>query len=105
MSQNSKRYRLGSSPLVYAPGIIAWAINGYHFKRYRKKLRAVITETWKGVSDEAAHRLLSGNVKYTIEGEAVVFETEASPAGSANEHDKEGLRGHRSGLQEAEGFP
>lgn len=23
-------YRLGSSPAVHTPGIVAWAINGYH---------------------------------------------------------------------------
>lgn len=68
-----KQYRLGSNGLVYAPGVVAWAKNGYAFKKDRKVLRDVI-KGWSGVSDEAADALLSGNVDYEVDGDVVVFE-------------------------------
>lgn len=67
------RYRLGSSGLVHAPGIVAWAINGYAFKKDRKHLLTVITNTWK-IPEEAAHALLNKTVPYEVDGEVVVFE-------------------------------
>lgn len=68
-----KRYRLGSSPLVFAPGIIAWAINGYAFKRDRKSIENVVSSCWSLPLD-AARALLSKAVPHTIDGETVVFE-------------------------------
>ena len=38
-------YRLGSSSLVHTPGLIAWAINGYHFEEDRPQLLAIIAGT------------------------------------------------------------
>lgn len=67
-----KTYRLGSSPLIHAPGVIAWAINGYGFKRDRKNMLQVVTKGW-GIPEEAAKALLSGKAKYQIENETVVF--------------------------------
>jgi hypothetical protein len=72
-----KTYRLGSSGLVYAPGVVAWAINGYAFKRDRKSMRDVIAKTWS-VPNDAADALLSKKVPYTIDDEAVVFEVPCS---------------------------
>lgn len=66
-------YRLGSSPLIYAPGVVAWAINGFKFKRDRKRMIEVIATGWN-IPDEAAQALLSGKAKHTVESEAVVFE-------------------------------
>lgn len=65
-------YRLGSNELVHAPGVVAWAINGYAFKRDRAVLRRVIVDGWPGVPDAVAHQLLSGSIPHSIEGDAVV---------------------------------
>jgi hypothetical protein len=65
-------YRLGSSGFVSAPGLVAWAINGYAFKADRKKLLAVM-QAWQGVPDDALKALLSKEVPFTVEDEAVVF--------------------------------
>ncbi|MBP0440467.1 hypothetical protein [Tianweitania sediminis] len=73
-------YRLGSSELIHAPGVIAWAINGYAFKRDRTVLRRVIVDGWPGVSAAAAHQLLSGSVPHTVEGDTVVFTVEDASA-------------------------
>ncbi|MFT9091573.1 MAG: hypothetical protein ABF479_11315 [Gluconacetobacter sp.] len=69
------KYRLGSSEAVYSPGIIRWAVNGYAFEDDREKLLNVITATWSSIPRETAHKLLSGEIPYTVEGESVVFET------------------------------
>lgn len=66
-------YRLGSSPMIAAPGVIAWAINGYKFKRDRKAMLDVVTSGWS-IPQDAARALLSGAAPYKIEGEVVVFE-------------------------------
>lgn len=65
-------YKLGSSKMVYAPGMVAWAKNGYVFKKDRKAILGVITGGW-GVPIAAAKALLSGKVAYKVEGEVVVF--------------------------------
>lgn len=66
-------YRLGSNPLFYAPGIIAWAINGYAFKRDRKVMLRIVTEGWN-IPKDVAVKLLSKKIDYTVDGETVVFE-------------------------------
>lgn len=68
-----KIYRLGSNGLIYAPGVIAWAINGYGFKRDRKAMVDVVSSGW-AIPEEAAKALLSGASPYKVEDEAVVFE-------------------------------
>ncbi len=65
-------YRLGSSPAVHTPGIIAWAINGYHFEDDRPQLRKVIVDTYS-LPETAADQLLSKSVPYSVDGETVVF--------------------------------
>lgn len=66
-------YRLGSNELIHAPGVVAWAINGYHFKRDRAVLRRVIVDGWPGVPDHAAHQLLSGAAPHHVDGDTVIF--------------------------------
>lgn len=66
-------YRLGSSQSVHAPGLIAWAINGYAFERDRATLHKVIVDSWPGVTESAAHQLLSGKASFTVDGDTVVF--------------------------------
>ena len=71
-------YRLGSNELVHAPGVVTWAINGYHFKRDRAVLRRVIVDGWPGVPDHAAHQLLSGAAPHHVDGDTVVFKVDDS---------------------------
>lgn len=66
-------YRLGSSEHVHAPGIIAWAINGYAFERDRPVLRSVISGTWPGIPEDAVHELLSRSIRHEIDGGTVTF--------------------------------
>jgi len=72
-----KTYRLGSSPMIHSPGVIAWAINGAKFKRDRANMVKIITKGW-GVPPDVAEALLLGKVPYTIEDEVVVFSVEGS---------------------------
>jgi hypothetical protein len=66
-------YRLLSTPAICAPGIVAWAINGYAFESDRPQLLAIIRDGWN-VPEAAAHALLSKAVAYTIDpGETVAF--------------------------------
>jgi hypothetical protein len=65
-------YRLGSSGMVHAPGLIAWAVNGAKFKRDRKTMANVVAQGWS-IPDAAALALVTGAVPHTVEGEVVVF--------------------------------
>ncbi|WP_189349941.1 hypothetical protein [Mesorhizobium sp. M1E.F.Ca.ET.045.02.1.1] len=67
-------YRLGSSPLVHAPGLIKWAINAYAFPRDRAVILRVVTETWPGLPEEHAILLLSRALAYKLDDDAVVLE-------------------------------
>lgn len=67
-------YRLGSSPLVHAPGLIAWAINAYAFSRDRAAILRVVTETWPGLQEEQVRRLLSREQAYRIEDDTLVID-------------------------------
>ena len=75
-----REYRLGSSPMINTPGILRWAISGYHFKRDRKKLLRVFTTGYVGSAENPApsaevfDRLLKGEIPWTQEGETVVFQ-------------------------------
>ena len=69
-------YRLGSSSLVHTPGLIAWAINGYHFEEDRPQLLDVIAATYPGVPREALEQVLLRKIDYRVEGETVVFAVE-----------------------------
>jgi hypothetical protein len=69
----AKKYKLGSNEAVYAPGMVAWAINGAAFKSDAPQMIKVIAAGWN-VPAEAAKALVMKKVPYKIEGEAVVFE-------------------------------
>jgi hypothetical protein len=66
-------YRLGSSGLVFAPGVVRWAMAAYAFPADRAVGLGVITEGW-GVPETAAVALLSKAAPHTVEGDTVVFE-------------------------------
>ncbi len=68
-------YRLGSSEMFCAPGIVAWAINGAAFKKDRAKLIDVIANGW-GIPKAAAKALVMKEVPFKVDGEVVVFEAE-----------------------------
>ena len=60
--------------MVYTPGIIAWAINGYHFPEHRPKILEIMTGTFPDVDQDKMDALLKGDITYTIEGETVLFD-------------------------------
>lgn len=68
-----KTYRLQSSPVVYAPGIIVWARSGYFHEPDQAMLRGVIVKTWSGIPEDVVGQVLSGTLPYTVEGETVVI--------------------------------
>lgn len=74
-------YRLGSSSLVHTPGLIAWAINGYHFEEDRSQLLAVIAGTFPTVPRAALEQVLLRKADYRVEGETVIFSVEDDHAG------------------------
>ena len=73
-------YRLGSSSLVHTPGLIAWAINGYHFEEDRPQLLGVIAATYPDVPRKALEQVLLRKIDYRVEGETVVFTVEGDHA-------------------------
>lgn len=73
-------YRLGSSSLVHTPGLIAWAINGYHFEEDHPQLLDVIAASYPGVPREALEQVLLRKIDYRVEGETVLFTVEADHA-------------------------
>lgn len=66
-------YKLGSSQLVHAPGLVAWAINGYAFPRDRAAILRVVVDTWPTLAEQDARLLLSGQCPYRIDGDAVFY--------------------------------
>ena len=74
-------YRLGSSSLVHTPGLIAWAINGYHFEEDRPQLLAIIAGTFPIVPRAALEQVLLRKLDYRVEGTSVIFTVE-----DENEH-------------------
>ena len=67
-----KQYRLGSTEMVSAPGMVRWAINGAKFKSDQTQMIKVIIDGW-GISEAAATALVLQQVPYTIEDETIVF--------------------------------
>jgi hypothetical protein len=70
----SKVYSLGSNSLVYAPGIIRWAINGAKFTDDRKRMIHIVASTW-GIPKFAAEQLITQKVPFTVVNDAVRFQT------------------------------
>lgn len=73
-------YRLQSSGFLNAPGLVAWAKNGYKFERDKQAMVTVVTASWPGVPEGAAIALLSGATTLTVENGTVVFDYEPAPA-------------------------
>lgn len=68
-------YRLLSHPNVSAPGIIRWAVAHYKNEDNQASIRDVILAGWS-IPLGVAHALLSEQVPYTIDGDAVVVTAE-----------------------------
>ena len=67
-------YRLASAPMLYAPGMIAWAQNGYAFKNDQPVILNVIQSAWPTVPEHALKDLLAKRVPHKIvEPEIVEF--------------------------------
>lgn len=67
-----KTVRLGSMEMISAPGMLAWAMNGYKFKRDRKNMVNVM-KSWPGLTDDQWNKVLAGEIPHTIEGDVVVI--------------------------------
>ena len=64
---------LTSTEMVYAPGILRWAMNGYKFKRDRKVMIRVM-QAWPGLTDAEWAGVLSGEIPHAVEGDKVMIE-------------------------------
>jgi hypothetical protein len=61
-----KQFVMMSVPMADAPSILRFAINGYKFKRDRKKMLNIV-KSWEGPSDEVYRRLLNGEIEWTVD--------------------------------------
>ena len=66
-------YKLTSGELVNAPGVVLWAINGAKFEKDRDTMIKIIADTWKVVPVEAVAALVTQQVPFAIEDDAVIF--------------------------------
>lgn len=60
--------------MVHTPGVLAWAMNGYHFPKDRPQMLKIMAATFPDVPEDKMDALLMGYIPYTVEDEAVVFE-------------------------------
>jgi hypothetical protein len=74
MDATPHTYRLGSSPVIYAPGVVKWAQT--HFRSAPELMTKVIQDGW-GVPVEAAWALCAQTVRFWVEDDVVVFTTNA----------------------------
>lgn len=82
------QFTLPSTALFHTPGLLRWAINGYKFKRDRKKLLRVFTEGFSGdnaPTPDVWDKLLKGEIPWKEENECVVFEAEMPAKFTSNE--------------------
>jgi hypothetical protein len=70
MKNMIKNYRLGSSSLCNAVGMMRWAKAGYEFEDDRPQLLNVMS-AWEGVPAQVLDAALKGELAYTEQGDAV----------------------------------
>ena len=70
---NLVKVELPSAPMVNTPGLLKWAINGYHFPKDRKAMIRVFVDGY-GLTKQCVIDLLSGKTPHTVEGNSVWFE-------------------------------
>jgi hypothetical protein len=73
MNETIRQVALQSNKMIYTPGILRWAINGYKFNKDRKNLRKVFVDGFN-LPDKVVHRLLTGDIPHKIVGSEVHFE-------------------------------
>jgi len=66
-------YKMRSNDWISAPGMVAWAKHFYKSPSDRANVLNVIMAGWN-IPEEAAHALLSGKIKFAVEGEVVIFD-------------------------------
>jgi len=72
----ARTFRLASTNMVNAPGILAWAMNGHKFKKDRKRMRDVMKSWPTDMTDAEWDGVLSGSIPHTIEGSVIVITLE-----------------------------
>lgn len=76
-------YKLGSSPAIHAPGLVAWAINAYKHPKDKSVVLRIIVETWPGFPEAEARLLLMTKRPYAIDGDTVIVATPDDPPADA----------------------
>ena len=73
-----KTYRLTSTGMCHTPGIVAWAIAGYTTEKKAAQKASFVEMLTKGYDLPlgVAIGVLSGEIPYRVEGDAVVIKTE-----------------------------
>jgi hypothetical protein len=70
-----KEYRLTSTQMVHAPGIVRWAIHGYQTGDEKDKLAMVkVLASWKSVPTGLIFDLLEGKTTFTVEDDTVIIQ-------------------------------
>ena len=76
MPNTERTYRLGSNEGVYTPNIVRWCQAHWGYKPDRPKLLQTMA-SWRNEAglptDDDFRKLLSNEVPFTVENEAVVF--------------------------------
>jgi len=67
------QFVLGSSPMIYAPGVVKWIMHGYATSRGKQKrmFASLLGKTWH-LPAKLAFDVTTGKVPFRIEGEGVV---------------------------------
>lgn len=72
--KDKQTIRLSSSEMIYTPGIIAWAKQGYLFPSVKdRKYFVNLLVTGFGLTASVSRGLLTGKIPYIVEGEGIVF--------------------------------
>jgi hypothetical protein len=73
MKTKQRTFRLASTEMVHAPGLLRWAMNGAKFKKDRPKMRNVMKSWPTDLTDKEWDGVLLGTIPHTIEGDVVVI--------------------------------
>lgn len=68
-----RHIRLTSNQMVNAAGVLAWAMNGYRFKRDQKAMVRVM-QSWPGLTETEWRGVLSGKTPHKVEGDEVLID-------------------------------
>lgn len=73
-SKKEMELHLGSSPMIYAPGLIRWIKHGFATSKgkQREMFATLIHGTWKGVPPKVGRAMAAGTYPYEVKGETVI---------------------------------